>query len=69
MLQIYYRKTSKGKIKSPQARAAEQAGCLALEHALAIFSARLVGNAVSVLARPDIAVPQAASWGTGRHLE
>lgn len=53
VLQIYYRKSSKGKIKSLQARAAEQTGCLALEHALAIFSAHLVGNAVSVLARPE----------------
>lgn len=50
-MQIHYRKKSKGKINTPQAKAVQQTGCLALEHAPAIFSACLVGNAVSNLAR------------------
>lgn len=55
MLQIYNRKTLKGKIKSPEARAAEQRGCLTLEPAL---DARLVGDAITILS--GCAVPQAA---------
>jgi len=53
MLQIHHRKHSKGKIKSPQTKAAKQTGCLAPEHALAVLCARLVGNAVSVLANRE----------------